>query len=151
MYLNRKSISKSKKRKVVLEYITKIYKNENRFVSKREIRKVFHVELYNYFKNMFEMYQQISIDIPLCFCPRDYAKKKIVEYVKEKANEMKYPGRLEIDKVFGINIYTYFASMKNLYKTAKINYQLHMEKVKLDNFHSTEKIQVQRKKIINYI
>ncbi len=42
------AISKEEKRKMILVYAKKVYERENRFVSKREIRSVFHVEIYNY-------------------------------------------------------------------------------------------------------
>ena len=78
---SKKSSLRQEKRDKILKYIKEIYKKENRFVSKREIRKVFHLELYNYFENIFDMYQKVSIDVPLCFCPKDYAINRIIEFV----------------------------------------------------------------------
>ena len=151
MNLNTKSFSKSKKREILLEYVKNVYLTEKRFVSKREIRKKFHVELYNYFKNIFDMYQQVDIDVPLCFCPNEYAKRKIVEYVQKRVKEGIYPGRIKLDNKLGIHVYSYFKSIEHLYEEARVDYNLHIKKVKQDRFHSNEKVKEQRQKIVNYI
>jgi hypothetical protein len=151
MNLNTKLISKDEKRKTILDYAKNIYNNENRFVSKREIRKAFHVELYNYFKNVFEMYQNLEIDVPLCFCPRDYAKKKIIEYVRDKAKNGVYLGGRELENNLGISMRSYFGKAENLYCLAKVDYNLHIQQVKQSRFHSIDKIKEQRERIIYYI
>lgn len=129
MNLNTNSINKNNKRKIILEYVKTIYHQENRFVSKREIRKMFHVELYNYFTNIFELYQQLGIDVPLCFCPKDYARRKIVKYVQEKANCKIYPTKKEIEADLKIHIYSYYKNAKYLYDDASIDYKLYKKRV----------------------
>ena len=70
---NHSCMSRDKKRKMILSYARNIYAKENRFISKREIRNKFHLEVYNYFENIFDLYQHIGIDVPHRFCPRNYA------------------------------------------------------------------------------
>jgi hypothetical protein len=119
---------KEEKRKIILEYVSNIYKNEKRFVSKREIRKVFHVEIYNYFDNVFYMYKKRGIEVPLCFCPKEYAIKRIIEFVKEKSKEEAYPTYKEIEVNLGISIRSYFKSIKEVYHKSNINFRLYQER-----------------------
>jgi hypothetical protein len=74
-----------------------------------------------------------------------------MEFVKGRSRIGQFPGRIELDKVLGIHVYTYFKSMKELYKEANIDYDLHMKKVEQDRFHSSVKIQEQRQRIIDCI
>lgn len=146
-------LTKNQKRKQILQYAQKIYQKEKRFVSKREIRKVFHLEIYNYFENIFDMYQKINIDVPLYFCPKDYARRKILEFVREKSKEGLYPTKTEITAHFGIRIYTYFKNIKDIYEKANIDFSLY-EKRKYGIEHplySEEQITNIKKDIINYI
>ena len=75
-----KSIGKEEKQQLILDYAKRIHQQENRFISKQEIRSVFHLELYNYFENIFDLYQHLGMEVPLCFCPKEYAKSRITEY-----------------------------------------------------------------------
>lgn len=118
-------MSKDEKRSIILDYARRKYYTERRFVSKREIRRVFHVELYNYFENIFDLYQKIDVDVPLCFCQKDYARKKIVRYIQEKSKEKIYPLKNEIEKELKIHIFTYFRNLESLYKKAKVDFSLY--------------------------
>jgi len=151
MNLNIKSIDKDQKRKIILGYVQKIYDQEKRFVSKREIRKIFHVELYNYFTNISDMYQSLEIEVPLCYCPKDYAKKKIVEYVREKAKNGIHLGGREIERALGISLRTYFGKTRALYLAANVDYELRVKKIKQNRFYSKHKIDEQKQRIIKYI
>lgn len=144
---------KKQKRNRILDYVKKIYQNENRIVSKREIRKVFHLELYNYFQSIFDMYQRINVKVPLCFCPKDYAKKKIIEFIKERSSNKLYPTKNEIEKELNIHILTYFRNLRELYKKSNVEFRLY-EKRKYDIGHtlySEEEINKIRNKIYAYI
>lgn len=145
------SISKEEKRNLILDYAKKRYEQENHLVSKREIRSIFHLELYNYFENIFDMYQHLGIEVPLCYCPREYAITKILNYVKNQSSKRLYPGLKEVEKVLGISLWTYFKNMRDLYSKAGIDYQLHLEKVNKDGFHSPQKVEKQKERIVNYI
>ncbi len=146
-----KSLSKEEKQQLILDYAKRIHQQENRFVSKREIRSVFRLELYNYFENIFDLYRYLGIEVPLCFCPREYAIRKIISYVQNKSNKKEYPGLKEIERILGISLWTYFLNMKDLYAKAGIDYQLHLKKVNKDSFHSPQKIEEQKERIVNYI
>ncbi|MBI2665915.1 restriction endonuclease, partial [Candidatus Woesearchaeota archaeon] len=145
------STIKEQRRKLILNYAKRIYEQENRIVSKREIRSVFHLELYNYFKNIFELYQHLNIDVPLCYSPREYAINKIMEFVRLKSKEGLYPTKNEIEAKFDIHIYTYFKDIADVYSKSGVDYLLHLEKIRISNFHSSQKIEEQKEKIINYI
>ncbi len=105
----------------------------------------------NYFKNLFEMYQRLNIDISLGYSPRAYATSKIIEFVRLKSKEGLYPTKIEIEHEFGVQIYTYFKNIEDLYSKAGVDYQLHLEKIRTSNFYSLQKTQEQKEKIINYI
>src|SRR3989304_603814 len=80
-------LSKEEKTKKLLDYVKHIYETENRHVSKREIRRVFHVELFNYFENTFDMYKKAGIKIPLRDYPKEEAKMMILDFVRKKTQE----------------------------------------------------------------
>jgi len=145
--------AKDKKRREILQYIMQIYQRENRFVSKREIRRIFHLELYNYFKNLFDMYQQINIEVPLCYCPKDFARKKIIKFVRERVKQGKYPTYKKIEVELNISIRSYFRNMKDIYNHSEVSYLLYLDN--LNNFahktYSKEKIDRNKKRIINLI
>ncbi|MBU0456891.1 MAG: restriction endonuclease [Nanoarchaeota archaeon] len=153
MNLNTKSISKNEKRRIILDYVKRTHSNENRFVSKREIRKFFHVELYNYFENIFDMYQQLNIEILLCFCPKDYAKKKIIEYVRERSKKNIYPFKKEIEAELKIHIYSYYKGIKHLYQESGVDFRLYQKRVYDLETHSNSDLEnlENRNKILNLI
>jgi len=146
-------LSKEEKKKILLNYLQKVYKNEKRLVSKREIRKVFHVELYNYFDNLFSMYQELGIEVPLCFCPKEYAIKKIIEFVKERSKEGAYPTYKEIEVNLGISIRSYFKNIREIYKKSNVNFRLYKERIYYLGYqlNSDEHNRDNIVKIINFI
>ncbi len=153
MNLNTKSICKKRKQEIILDYVRKIYEKERRFVSKREIRNIFHVELYNYFKNIFDMYRQINVEVPLCYCPRDYAVNKILEFVKNRSKQGLYPTKIELEQGLRIHIRTYFKNLKEIYEKVGINFKLY-EKRKYEIEHpiySEKKTQEIKNKTFNYL
>ena len=153
MNLNKKSLSKHQKRAIILEYIQRVHNEENRLVSKREIRKIFHVELYNYFNNLFDMYQKIDVEVPLCFCPKDYARKKIIEYVRKRVKEGVYPTKKEIEANLKIHILTYYNNINHLYKSAGVEFKSYQKRIRnLSNpFHSPEINDYNSNRILNFI
>lgn len=144
---------KAEIREQILKYIEEIYLKEDRLVSKREIRKVFHVELYNYFKNLFDMYQKIGVDVPLCFCPREYAIEKIVEFVRKRSDEGLYPMSRELENELGINISTYFKDIGEIYDKAGIDFRFYVQRRSQieSREHSDEELSIRKNKIIRFI
>lgn len=150
---NNLNSKKEGKREQVLKYIEEIYKKEQRFVSKREIRRIFHLELYNYFENVFDMYQKIGIEVPLCFCPKEFAKKKIIEFVRERSEIGDYPLSRELEKELGISIRTYFKNIEEIYEKADIDFRLYKKrKYSLEHsIYSNKKIEYIKDKVYKYI
>ncbi|MFH0874432.1 MAG: hypothetical protein V1859_00715 [archaeon] len=146
-----KSISKEEKRKILLEYVKKIYETEKRYVSKREIRIIFHVELYNYFKDVFEMHALLGIEVPLEYMPRDYAINKILGYVKMQAEKGIYPSKNDIEKKFNVHIYTYFSGIEDVYEKSGVDYSKFKEVVHEASLNSEEKNESIKQKIIEYL
>ncbi len=148
-----KKDSKEKIRKKVLLYITKKYSKENRFVSKREIRKEFQISLYNYFENIYYLYQQAGIEVPLAYCPKEYARKKIIEYVQKQNKKGRFAGIRELDKSFGIQVHTYFSSMEDLFREAGISlYEYQKSLANRSNpYNSNEANEKNIQRIINHI
>ncbi len=148
-------MSREEKIKALLNYAKEVYIKENRFVSKREIRKVFHVELYNYFKNIFDMYQNLNLDVPLAHCPREYAINKIIEFVKNKAKEGSYLSKSDIETELNIHIDTYFKDLNDLYTIAGIDYNIVknsiMKKIILAHTYTSEEIEKQKQSIRDFI
>jgi len=147
------SIIKEEKRKLILNYAKRIYEQENRFISKREIRSVFHLEIYNYFENIFEMYQQLNIDVPLGYSPREYAISKIIDFVRLKSKEGLYPTKTEIEKELGVHIYTYFQNIEDVYKKSNIYFKLYRMRASMLNgrLNSREQDFNNRKAILTFI
>ena len=149
-------VSKSPKEEVhkkILAYISDVYRQEKRFVSKREIRKKFKVGLYNYFKNVFDMYQQVDIEVPLEYGPREYARKKIMGYVQEEYGKGRFVGRLELDLHFNIHVYSYFKSMEDVIYCAGISKEEYNQSLRARSnpHHSEDKNKSNKEKIKEFI
>ncbi|MBW2975667.1 restriction endonuclease [Candidatus Woesearchaeota archaeon] len=151
--LEKSKMSKEEKRKLILDYIRSVYQKEKRLVSKREIREVFHVELYNYFRNLFDMYQKINVEVPLCFCPKEYAVRRIIDFVREKSLKGLYPTIKEIEKELKIHIRSYFKGLKWIYKKADIDYSLYLKRrYTLEHACYSDKLNLEKKnQIIKYV
>lgn len=123
--------------------------------TKRCIRQKFHIEIYNYFKNIKELYEQTGIDIPLRFYSKKEARSILADYISREAKNEYYPNRLETEKKFQINLKTYFNDLRDLYNFSEINY-LHVEEANLNRmnearFHSPEFIASQKELIKEFI
>jgi hypothetical protein len=153
MNLNKKSISKKRKQEILLQYAKKIFEQEKRFVSKREIRNTFHIEIYNYFKNIFNLYQNLGIEVPLRYCPRKYAITKIIKFIRERSKRGLPPTKGEIEGKFNIQIYTYFKNIESIYEKADIDFKLYQKRRYYleTHFNSKAKNLENKNKIIKYI
>ncbi len=147
------SEKKEEKRQAILDYAKNVYEREARLVSKREIRRAFHVEIYNYFKNVFDMYQHLGIEVPLEFCPKEYALRKIINFVHIKSAAGLYPTKTEIENELGVHIYTYFNNIKDVYTKSNIDFKFYKGRENLLNgrSNSTENNVQIRKDIVSFI
>lgn len=153
MITSHKLTNKEMNQKLILDYIRDIYNKEKRFVSKREIRKVFHIELYNYFNNIFEMYREVDIDVPLCYCNKEYAKKQIIKFLIKKSNKGVYILSRELENILGIKLKTYFNNIEELYMIAGVKFDLYKKrKYSIEHpIYSSDEIENIKKKISNFI
>src|SRR3989338_355813 len=116
-------MSKDEKIKILLDYAKEAY-SRNHKPTKKEIRRRFHLELYNYFKNMADYHQQAGITISLRNYPKAKAQEFIINFIKNKAQNGSYPNRKEIEKALKIHFSTYFKNLNDLYTSAKMDYSL---------------------------
>ena len=103
---NLSDLSREEKIKMLLDYARECYKNGHK-PSKKEIRKKFHVEIYNYFKNTPDYHRKAGIEISLRNYPKEEAKQIITKFVCNKAKDGVYPNRKEIEKELKIHFSAY--------------------------------------------
>jgi len=116
-------MQKDEKTKALLDYAKECYNSEHK-PTKREIREKFHLEIYNYFKNIADYHQKAGLEPSLRNYPRENAKKRIIEYLQNKAMCGIYLNRREIEKLLNIHLSTYFKNLKELYYCAGVDYDL---------------------------
>ena len=151
---NISSMSREEKIKVLLDYAKECYKNGHK-PSKKEIRRKFHVEIYNYFKNTPDYHRKAGIEVSLRNYPKEEAKKLIIDFIKNKAKDRVYPNRTEIESALKIHVTTYFKDLKELYGCANIDYSLVQKEIrrKILSAHTNSKVEIekQRELIKNFI
>ena len=114
--------------------------------SKKEIRRKFHVEIYNYFKNTPDYHRKAGIEVSLRNYPKEEAKKLIIDFIKNKAKDRVYPNRTEIESTLKIHITTYFKDLKELYECANIDYSLVQKEIqhKIISAHTNSKAEIEK-------
>ncbi|MBI2657290.1 restriction endonuclease [Candidatus Woesearchaeota archaeon] len=120
---NFSSMPREEKINVLLDYAKECYKNGHK-PSKKEIRRKFHVEIYNYFDNTPDYHRKAGIEVSLRNYPKEEAKKMIIDFVQNKAKENHFPMRKEIEKELGIHLASYFINLKELYYNSGVDYTL---------------------------
>jgi len=105
--------------------------------------------LYNYFKNIFDLYQKIGVQVPLEFCPKSYARAKIIEYVQKEYAKGRFVGIKELCSLLCIKLSTYFKSMEDLYSKSGIDLELYRKSLfdRSDKTYSDEKNEENKKRI----
>jgi hypothetical protein len=145
---------KNKKVQMLLDYAKECYKQGHK-PTKKEIRLKFHLEIYNYFKNIGDYHKKAGIAISLRNYPKDKAKELIINYLKEKAVQGVYPTRKEIEKELKIHFSSYFKDLKELYDLAEIKYELIQNRIKektvMPHTYNKETLQKQRESIESFI
>lgn len=156
MYISRYStlktmnLSKEKKTKMLLDYAKECYK-EGHKPTKKEIRREFHLEIYNYFEDIADYHRKAGIPVSIRNYPKIKARNLIIEYLKSSAKEKKYPNCKEIEKAMGINFSTYFNNLKDLYDTANVLFSLVEKEIKykiLNSHTHDEETLKQQKKLV---
>lgn len=121
--------SRKNKIKMLLEYAKTSDKNGYK-PTKRGIRKEFHLEIYNYFKNITDYYEKAGIEIPLRHHKKENVRALLTEYIKEKAKINHYPGSKELEGKFKISFRTYFKDIREVYNRAAVDYSLAKTSIK---------------------
>lgn len=116
------------KRKIILDYVYIKYKEENKKPTYNDILEDLHLDLYNYFKNLFEIYKILRIppslknmggkraknpDVEVINLWKEEFKKYILEEIK-KGN--KYPSGYEIAKRFEISNIWNIVNVSDIYR-----------------------------------
>lgn len=151
---NFSSMSREEKIRTLLDYARECYKNGYK-PTKRGIRKRFHVEIYNYFKNIADYHQKAGISISLRNYPKEKAKKLIINFLHNKAKENYFPMRTEIEKELRIHLSSYFKDLQELYNNASVDYtfveNVIKQKILSVNTHPPTELKEQKELIKKFI
>jgi len=114
--------------------------NRGKYPNQTEIDRKFHISIYSYFRSLKEVYESAGFDYnnikklkmmkkgnlirkkKLRF-RKKVGRKRIIEYIRKEAQKGHFPGRHEIQEKFNIWFFTYFKSIKEAYKLAKIDFR----------------------------
>jgi len=116
-------MSKEEKIEMLSGYAKECYRKGHK-PTKKEIRNKFHLEIYNYFKNIADYHNKAEIEVSLRNCSKEEARRLIIEFVQNKSEDKIYPNRKEIEKALGIKLSTYFKNLRDLYENVNISYSL---------------------------
>ena len=117
-------------RQEVIQYI-KMCAKQNKYPIAREIQKEFKINLLSYFKDIFEVYKLAGVRYPEhkkrmsgrkpTEAEKEKIKAKIINFVKNCSKENLSCGYNIIQKELKVAIPSYFSSMQEIYKKAKIS------------------------------
>ncbi len=144
------SLAKKDKISTLLAYARDCYKKGHK-PTKRSVRKRFHVEIYNYFKNIGEYHRKAGFEVAVRFLPKETARSMIADYIKKEVRANRYPEFREIERKFKIKFVTYFDTIEQLYKCANIDFSLVKKARELSRFSSKEVIAGQKDAIKDFI
>jgi len=126
------------KRQIILDYVLDKYKNKAKKPGIQEISRDIHLDIYTYFKDLFEVYKILKIPPPLKNMNGRNSKKPDFECINlwkeefkkfilseiEKGN--KYPSGIEIGKHFGISHIWNIVNTSELYR--ELNLKTYLER-----------------------
>ncbi len=121
--VNLMNTNKNEKIQMLIDYAKECCKNGHK-PTKKEIRRKFHLEIYNYFESIPDYHKKAGIILSVRSYSKEEAKKIIVEFLHKNAKNEYYPTRKEIEKELNIKFSTYFKDLKDLYNNADIDYDL---------------------------
>jgi hypothetical protein len=130
------------KRQKILDYVLDQYQKYGEKPGYNQILKELHLDVYTYFKDLFEIYKVLKIPPPLKNMPGKNSKVKIPDiecislwkeefkkYILEEINKGKrYPSGVEIGKQFGIKNIWNIINVSDLYKELGLKPYLEREK-----------------------
>ncbi len=145
-----KSLSKEEKIAILLDYARNCYENGFK-PTKRSVRKKFHLEIYNYFKNIRDYHEKARITVDFRFFKKNRARFMIIERVRKEVKAGHFPEFREIEKKFRIKFKTYFSNLEELYECANIDYSLAQKERNLSRFYSKKIIAKQKDLIKKFI
>jgi len=114
---------REEKIKMLLDYAKDCYK-EGHKPTKKEIRRKFHLEIYNYFKNIADYHKKADINLSLRNYKKNQARQYILNYVITQVARGNYPNRKELEFNLKIHVSTYFKNLKEIYNSIGIDYRL---------------------------
>ncbi|MEK6858952.1 MAG: restriction endonuclease [Nanoarchaeota archaeon] len=138
--VNQEDISKKLKREKILNYVLNKYLKEKIKPGYNEILKELNLDLYSYFKSLFEIYKILDLvpplrnmggkrakipDIALINLWKEEFKKYILRIIK---NEKRYPSGKELEKHFNISNIRNIVNMSVLYQ--ELNLPVYLERRK---------------------
>ncbi|MEK6946982.1 MAG: hypothetical protein AABX32_05245 [Nanoarchaeota archaeon] len=151
---NLSHMSREEKINMLLDYARECYKTGHK-PSKKEIRRKFHVEIYNYFDNTPDYHQKADIPVSLRNYPKEEAKKLIINFIQNRAKENYFPMRTEIEKELGIHLSSYFKNLEGLYNNTSVDYAFVEnainKKILSVNTHSPTQLKGQKGLITKFI
>jgi hypothetical protein len=146
--------SKEQKIGMLLDYARECYKKGYK-PTKRGIRKKFHLEIYNYFKNIADYQEKAGIPVSLKNYPKEKVRIILINYVKQETKRNHFPLFKEMERKFKIHFTTYFKNLKELYKHSGIEYSLAeksmKEKILAPHTYSIDTIDNQKELIVKFI
>lgn len=124
--VNRKDTSKEIKRSRILNYVLLSYQNSGKKPGYNNILRDLNLDIYTYFKSLFEIYKILGIPPPLKNMPGKRARKvdnEIIElwkdefkrYIMQNVKEGKYPSGEEIANHFNISNIWNIVKVSDLY------------------------------------
>lgn len=136
--INQEDTSKKIKRQIILDYVSKKYMQERIKPNYKIILKELHLDIYTYFKDLFEIYKILKIPPPLKNMNGKHAKNpdkecidlwknEFKKYILEKVKKERiYPSGEQIAKHFGISHIWNIANVSDLYK--ELNLKSYLER-----------------------
>ncbi len=131
---------------MLLDHARDYYKKGHK-PTKRSIRRKFHLEIYNYFKDIGDYYNKAGIGTSMRYYPKNKARAIIINYIKKEAKLNRFPKHIEIEKKFKTHLRHYFRNINELYKHAYIDFSLVQKARKLERMHSLAVLNKQKMRI----
>ncbi len=121
--VNIQDTSKKIKRQKILDFVSRKYCEDNKKAGCLEITRELHLDIYTYFRNLFEIYKILRIPPPLKNKPKqdidstNLWKEEFKRYILEEIKRgKKYPSGEDIGKHFGISHIWNITKVSELYK-----------------------------------
>lgn len=123
---------KEKIQNAMIGYARKVYRKSGKAPTKKDIRREFRAEVYNYFKNMKDLCLKAGIRPSSRALDFETRRKIVIDFVKNCAKNRKYPTQKDMQNKFGLQLRTYFRKppLLSVYKEAKVEYSKVLGEIK---------------------